>query len=190
MVPAAVSFAASADSAPLPDRIEFNRDIRSILADNCYSCHGPDSAHRKADLRIDTKGGLFEALKSKYPVVPGHPEKSELYQRITTDNPDDRMPEPKSNKRLAPRQIAMIKKWIEQGADWEGHWAFTPPKRPAVPKADEGSWSRNPIDRFVLARLNADGLKPSSEADKVTLIRRVTLDLIGLPPTPKEVDEF
>jgi hypothetical protein len=181
------------DSAPIPDKVEFNRDIRPILAGDCYTCHGPDSSQRKADLRLDTKDGLFTAIKDIHPVVPGHPDQSELFRRITADNPDDRMPEPKSNKRLSPRQIALIKKWIEQGAEWEGHWAFTPPKRPDVPKlesAEARNWARNPIDSFVLAHLTSEGLKPSPEADKTTLIRRVTLDLTGLPPTPKEVDTF
>ena len=176
--------------APLPDKIEFNRDIRPILTENCYSCHGPDASQRKAELRLDTKDGLFNALKDIHPVIPQHPETSEIYRRITNDNADERMPEPKSGRRLAPRQIALIKKWIEQGAPWQGHWAFTAPIRPALPSMADEKWPRNSIDRFVLGRLEADGLKPSPEADKSTLIRRVTLDLIGLPPTPKEVDDF
>jgi hypothetical protein len=184
------AWAASTENAPLPDRIEFNRDIRPILAENCYSCHGPDAGQRKADLRLDTKDGLFTAIKDVGPVIPEHADQSEVYRRITTDNADDRMPEPKSGRRLAPRQIALIKKWIEQGAPWQGHWAFTAPTRPRLPKDENASWARNPIDNFMLARLGAEGLKPSPEADKATLIRRVTLDLTGLPPTPKEVDDF
>ena len=114
MVHASAS-AAISDNAPLPDRIEFNRDVRPILAENCYSCHGPDASQRKADLRLDTKDGLFNAIKDNHPVVPERADESELYRRITTDNSDDRMPEPKSGRRLQPRQIALIKKWIEQG---------------------------------------------------------------------------
>ena len=189
MVHASAS-AAISDNAPLPDRIEFNRDVRPILAENCYSCHGPDASQRKADLRLDTKDGLFNAIKDNHPVVPERADESELYRRITTDNSDDRMPEPKSGRRLQPRQIALIKKWIEQGASWQGHWAFTAPTRPPLPKMEDASWVRNPIDAFALARMEAEGLKPSPEADKATLIRRATLDLTGLPPTPKEVDDF
>jgi hypothetical protein len=182
--------AAANKNAPLPDRIEFNRDIRPILAENCYSCHGPDAGQRKAKLRLDTKDGLFNAIKDIHPVVPEHADQSELYRRITTDNADDRMPEPKSGRRLSPRQIALIKRWIDQGARWQGHWAFTPPTRLALPRVQNTSWVRNAIDNFALARMEAEGLKPSPQADKSTLIRRVTLDLTGLPPTPREVDDF
>ncbi|HXE56316.1 MAG TPA: DUF1549 domain-containing protein, partial [Tepidisphaeraceae bacterium] len=189
-----VAFTASAAevpaNAPLPDKIQFNRDIQPILASNCYQCHGPDSGQRKADLRLDTKDGLFSLIKNDHPVVPGDPQHSELFRRITTDNVDDRMPEPKSGRRLAPRQIALIKKWIEQGAAWQGHWAFTAPVRPPLPDVKDASWVRNPIDRFVLSHLEAEGVKPSPAADKATLIRRVTLDLTGLPPTPQEIDAF
>ena len=174
----------------IPDPIQFNRDIRPILAENCYACHGPDANKRKADLRLDTKDSLFAAIKDKHPVVPGKTEQSELFRRITTDDPDERMPEPKSGKRLSERQIALLKKWIEQGAPWQGHWAFTAPVRPALPQLHDESWPPNAIDRFILARLQEEGLKPSPMADKASLIRRLTLDLTGLPPTPKEVDAF
>ena len=184
--------AARADEArqPVPDRIQFNRDIRPILAENCYACHGPDANKRKADLRLDTKDGLFAAIKDKHPVVPGNTDQSELFRRITADDPDERMPDPKSGKRLSDRQIALLKKWIEQGAPWQGHWAFTVPVRPLLPQVRDEAWTRNAIDRFILTRLEAEGLKPSPMADKATLIRRLTLDLTGLPPTPKEVDAF
>jgi len=181
---------ASPDTAPIPDRIEFNRDIRPVLAGNCYACHGPDAGQRKADLRLDTRDGLFAAIKNIVPIAPGKPGASEIFRRITTDNPDDRMPDPKSGKRLSERQIALIKKWIEQGAPWQGHWAFVPPSRLPLPQVGDKSWPRNAIDYFVLARLESDGLRPSPEASKETLIRRVTLDLTGLPPTPQEVDQF
>ena len=181
--------AADLESKPLPEKVEFNRDIRPILSENCYSCHGPDSGQRKANLRLDTKAGLLTAIKDKVPVVPSHPDQSELFRRITAEKPDDRMPDPGSNKHLSPRQIALMKKWIEQGAAWQGHWAFTPPVRSAVP--DEAShWARNPIDHFIEARLHAEGLAPSPEAEKTTLIRRVTFDLTGLPPTLQEVQSF
>ena len=193
---AATAFSATAGAeqaqpnAPIPERIQFNRDIRPILSENCYACHGPDANKRKADLRLDMKDGFFTALEDHRPVVPGKPDASELFRRITTDNADERMPEPKSNKRLTDRQITLIKKWIEQGAHWEGPWAFTAPTRPEVPKVKDASWPRNPIDAFILQRLEAEGLKPAPEAERATLIRRVTLDLTGLPPTPREVDDF
>jgi hypothetical protein len=181
--------AAEAVDKPLPDHIEFNRDIRPIFAENCYSCHGPDSAQRKADLRLDTKDGLLMAVKNKFPIVADHPEQSEIYRRITADKPDDRMPDPGSNKHLTQRQIALVKQWIEQGAVWQPHWAFIAPVRPEVP-GDVSKWARNPIDRFIEARLGVENLAPAPEADKTTLIRRVTFDLTGLPPTPQEVDAF
>jgi hypothetical protein len=181
--------AAEPDNKPLPDHIEFNRDIRPILSENCYSCHGPDAGQRKANLRLDTKDGFLTAIKNKFPVVPEHPERSELFRRITAEKPDERMPDPGSNKHLSARQIALMKKWIEQGAAWQGHWAFTAPMRPTVPD-QESKWAHNPIDRFIESRLYAENLAPAAEADKTTLIRRVTFDLTGLPPTLAEVDAF
>src|SRR5437016_223774 len=123
-----------ASERPLPVTIDFNRDIRPIFSENCYACHGPDKNKRKADLRLDTKDGLFSTLKSSQNIVPGHPEQSELYRRITAADPDERMPDPKSNKKLADRQMALIKKWIDQGAPWKGHWAYLPVERPNAPQ--------------------------------------------------------
>src|SRR5437588_722430 len=174
----------------VPDQIQFNRDIRPILSNNCFQCHGPDANKRKAELRLDTKDGLFSTHETRHTVVIGKPENSEIFKRITNPNPDERMPEPKSNKRLTDRQIALVKKWIEQGAPWQGHWAFIAPTRPALPQVKSDKWCRNAIDYFILARLEKEGLTPSPEANKETLIRRLTLDLTGLPPTPKEVDDF
>jgi hypothetical protein len=169
----------------IPEVVEFNRDIRPILSDNCYACHGPDKNARKADLRLDTKEGLL----SEDSVVPGKPDESELYQRLIADDPALRMPAPKTGKSLAPRQIALIRRWIEQGAKWEGHWAYIPPKRPkAIPDDPDGA--SHPIDRLVRARLREAGLRPSPEADRVTLIRRLSFDLVGLPPTKAEVNAF
>jgi hypothetical protein len=179
------SLARAADR-PLPQVIDFNRDIRPIFSENCYFCHGPDKNKRKGDLRLDTKEGLFSIHEKVPTVVPGHLEQSELYRRITTSNAEERMPDPKSNKKLADRQIALIKKWIEQGAPWKGHWAYLPVARPPVP---EGS-ADNPLDNFVLAMLKEAGLHPASEADRVTLIRRLSFDLTGLAPTPDQVREF
>src|SRR5687768_7111607 len=119
---------------PLPPQIDFNRDVRPILSENCYFCHGPDKNRRKADLRLDTKDELFALIEGKrHPVVAGKAEESEVYKRITTDDEADRMPDPKSGKHLSAREIAIIKKWIEQGAQWKGHWAYERPVRPAMP---------------------------------------------------------
>lgn len=175
---------------PLPDKISFNRDIRPILSENCFACHGFDPKTRKADLRLDTRDGALQKLDDGPAILPGKPAESLVYQRVVTEDEDDLMPPPSSKKTLTPRQKAVLKKWIEQGAAWEEHWAYTPVVRPAMPRPDDGGWVRNPIDAYVLDRLKREGLSPAKEADKVTLIRRVTLDLTGLPPTPKEVDDF
>jgi mono/diheme cytochrome c family protein len=180
----------SVANAVAPDKVQFNRDIRPILSDNCYQCHGPDKNQRKADLRLDTKDGLFSKIEDRHMLTPGHPEQSEIYLRITNSDADERMPQKKSNKTLTPAQIALIKKWIEQGADWEGHWAYIKPTRPASPQVTGEGLIRNGIDRFVLARLKEQGLRPSPQANRVTLIRRLSFDLLGLPPTPEEVNAF
>jgi mono/diheme cytochrome c family protein len=166
--------------------IEYNRDIRPILAENCFACHGPDSAARKADLRIDQRDAAVE-LKA---IVPGKPDESEMIRRIITDDERDVMPPKKSNKKLKPEQKELLKKWIATGAEYQAHWSFLTPTRPAVPQVKDKSWVRNPIDNFVLARLEAAGLKPAPEADRRTLARRLALDLTGLPPDPADVEEF
>jgi hypothetical protein len=175
---------------PLPKTIEFNRDIRPILADQCFTCHGPDKAKRKADLRLDTREGAFADLGGYRALVPGNLDKSELYRRITAADKEDRMPPVRSGRRLTRRQIALFKRWIEQGARWQKHWAFLPPRRLTPPQAQNTRWVRNPIDNFILDRLRREELSPSPEADRIALLRRVTLDLTGLPPTPAEVDAF
>ncbi len=172
--------------AQLPAVVEFNRDIRPILADNCYACHGPDKNQRKAELRLDQEESARADRGGYHAIVPGKPDESELYLRISSDITTERMPPKKFGKRPSPRQIALIKKWIEQGAKWDKHWSLIVPKRPEPPKGSAG----NPIDRFVRARLEQEGLKPSGEADRRTLLRRLSFDLIGLPPTPEEVDAF
>lgn len=171
---------------PATTKLDFNRHILPILSENCYACHGPDAKARKGELRLDTKDGLYNSGKSGATViVPGTPDASELFVRITAPADDSSlMPPVKSGKTLKPDQVAIIRKWIEQGAEYRGHWAYVPPQRPAVPAG------QNPIDYFVQAQLRFAGLSPNPEADKVTLIRRVTLDLTGLPPTPREVDAF
>jgi mono/diheme cytochrome c family protein len=172
----------------LPATVEFNRDIRPILSDACFHCHGPDQAKRKANLRLDTEEGAFADLGDGRALVPGKPDDSAVFVRITAVNERKRMPPIDSGRKLSERQIALIQRWIEQGAKWQKHWAFIPPKRPAVPVVKTAGWARNPIDAFVLARLEREGLAPSPEADRATLVRRVTLDLTGLPPTLAELD--
>lgn len=171
--------------------VQFNRDIRPILSQNCFACHGPDPAARKEGLRLDQEDGLFGDRKGGKAVIKGDPKKSLLYQRITTDDEDDIMPPPKSHKPpLKPAQRELIRKWIEQGAPWQALWSFIPPVRAPLPAVKDAAWARNPIDAFVLAKLEENGLSPAPQADKRSLIRRLTFDLTGLPPTPKEVDDF
>ncbi len=175
-----------------PATIEFNRDIRSILSDKCFTCHGPDKANRMTELRFDTEAGAKIALsEGRQSLVPGDPEKSELFRRIASHDESVRMPPAAmGHARLSDVEIDLIRRWIEQGAKWQGHWSFIPPKRPELPPVKNKKWSRNAIDTLVLHRLEREGLTPAAEADKTTLVRRVSLDLTGLPPTPAEVDAF
>ena len=171
--------------------IEYNRDVRPILAENCFACHGPDSAARKADLRLDT----FEAATTKSDgdhaaIVPGNLDASELIRRILTSDEDDVMPPRKTKKVLKPAEVEVLKSWIAQGAEYQDHWSFIPPSRPEIPQVKNPGWVRNQIDAFVLARLEQQGLSPAQEADRPTLARRLSLDLTGLPPAPQEVQAF
>jgi len=171
--------------------VDFNRDIRPILSDNCFACHGPDEQARKAGLRFDVKEEAFKPAKSgDLAIVPGHPDKSSLVARILTTNEDDVMPPVKSGKKLTPQQIEKLRTWIGEGAAWQNHWAFETPRSPNLPAVRNRRWARNEIDDFVLARLEREGMSPSPEADKATLIRRAALDVTGLPPTVEEVDAF
>jgi hypothetical protein len=175
---------------PLPAQVEFNRDIRPILSDTCFTCHGPDKAKRKADLRLDLEASAKARIEDHFAIVPGKPAESELIRRITTRDDEDRMPPAKAGRQLTARQVALLQRWIEQGAPWQAHWSFIPPQRTPLPAVHTGAWPRNPIDHFILARLEREGLHPSAEADRATLLRRVSLDLTGLPPTLAEVDAF
>ena len=166
--------------------IDFNRDIRPIFAARCFACHGPDESHREADLRLDDRDAAIEYGA----IVPNSSDESLLIERIFTDDPDLQMPPPHTNDTLTAEQKEKFKKWIQEGAPYAEHWAFVPPEKPSVPEVSDSTWPRDNIDRFVLARLEKEGLKPSAEADKYALIRRVYLDLIGLPPTPAEADSF
>ena len=172
--------------------VEFNRDIRPILSDKCFTCHGPDAGNRKTKLRFDIESGAkIELSSGRFSIVPGNPAKSELYRRISADNQAVRMPPAYAGKEpLTAHEIDLIQNWIAQGARWQAHWSFIPPRRPQIPTSSEAGWVRNPIDNFVAARLAREGLKPSPEADKTTLLRRVTLDLTGLPPTPEEAAAY
>src|SRR5258705_13064827 len=167
--------------------IDFNRDIRPILSDTCFSCHGPDPTQRKAGLRFDTKDGAFARSGV---IVPGDSLNSRLIKRIAATEPEMRMPPTASGRTLSAKQIELLRRWIDEGAKWNTHWAYLTPKRPEPPKVSAPAWPHNAIDNFILARLEREGLKPSAPADKVTLLRRVTLDLTGLPPTPAETASF
>ena len=182
---------AAAPGARAADTLHFDRDIRPLLSDHCFACHGPDGGKRKAGLRLDTREGLFGAGKSGATVVvPGQPDRSELLKRITAADPGELMPPPKSGKPLSPAQVALLRRWVEQGAPWSPGWAFTAPQLSKVPEVKLAAWPRHDLDRFILTALEQRGWRPAAEADRVTLIRRLSYDLLGLPPTPEEVDAF
>ena len=177
----ALSFAGAgsvlaADAQPA-GKLSFNRDIRPILVENCFSCHGADSAGRKADLRLDQRDDAVESGA----IAPGDPDSSVALDRIFSDDPDEVMPPPAVKKTLTAEQKELLKRWIAEGAEYEPHWSFIPPKRPGPPAVRGEAWIRNPIDRFVLARLEAEGLEPAPEAGRHVLARRLALDLTGLP---------
>ncbi|QEH37009.1 Planctomycete cytochrome C [Aquisphaera giovannonii] len=174
-----------------PQAIRFNRDVRPILSDRCFQCHGPDASQRKGNLRLDGRqAATAPAASGEAAIVPGKPDESELIRRITTHEAEDVMPPAKVGKPITPSEARILRTWIEQGAQYEGHWAFIPPERPAVPPVRDRPWVSNPIDAFILARLEKEGLKPSPEADRTTLVRRLSLDLVGLPPSVPDVDAF
>ncbi len=176
-----------AAQAATPDKLSYNRDIRPILSDNCFYCHGPDEKHREAKLRLDVREDAVRDLGGYAAIVPGKVDASELIKRITTDDEDDLMPPVKSKKKLTPQQKDTLRRWIAQGANYERHWSFEPLKRVAPPEVAGAAY---PIDRFIRARLAEEKLAPSPAADTATLIRRVSLDLTGLPPSPEEVEAF
>lgn len=175
---------------PVPQTIQFNRDVRPILSENCYACHGPDKNKRKAKLRLDIETGALADLDGHSAIVPGKIKESELYRRITTTDEDDHMPPAKSGRKLSSRDIEILTRWIEQGAKWQPHWSYIPPSRSPLPKVKNRSWPKTQIDHFILQRLETEGLRPSLEADRRTLIRRLSFDLIGLPPAFEEVEAF
>jgi hypothetical protein len=176
------SVAGVPEAAPL----EFNRDIRPIITENCFACHGPDKNQRKAKLRLDVR----EIALEKGAIVPGKPGESKLIEHIFSSDPEEIMPPPKSRKVLSAAQKAMLRQWIAAGAEYEPHWAYIRLKRPSVPQPNESSWVRDPIDAFILHALEEKQIRPSKEASKATLLRRLSLDLMGLPPTPEELEKF
>ncbi|MFO0888120.1 MAG: PSD1 and planctomycete cytochrome C domain-containing protein [Isosphaeraceae bacterium] len=180
-----------ADEKATPARpVKFTRDIRPILARHCFACHGPDEGQRKAKLRLDTREGALADRDGGRPFAPGSVDESEALRRITSDDPTEQMPPGGKEKRLSAEQVALLTSWVEQGAPWESHWAFEKPARPPLPPVQHPGWPKNPIDRFVLARLEREGLTPAPEADPATLLRRACLDLTGLPPTPEQAAAF
>ena len=172
------------------DQVSFNRDIRPILSRNCFHCHGPDSTHREADLRLDIETGLKSTSDEEAIIHPGKPDQSQLFERVSSTDADLVMPPADSGKSLKPAEIELIKQWIAAGAPWSKHWAYQRPQSSPIPDVKNQNWPVNWIDRFILSRLEQQNLQPAAEADKVTLIRRLSFDLTGLPPTPQDVDQF
>lgn len=185
-----VSVLAHCAAVHADELIRYSRDIRPILSGKCFQCHGPDAAHREADLRLDTREGAIAALGDHAAIVPGDASKSELIRRVSSTDAAEQMPPPELGKSLTQREIELLKKWIESGAEYEAHWAYLPIQSPKLPEIKNAAQVRNEIDHFILAKLENEGLSLSPEADKVTLLRRVSLDLIGMPPSPEEVKAF
>ncbi len=182
----------SVTAKKIPATIDFNLHVKPILSDRCYTCHGPDNNKREAGLRLDTKKGAFAALKESegHAFVAGKPQESAALMRMTSTDPDEVMPPPESNLQLTDYEIEVLKKWVKQGAEWKAHWAFIPPERPELPEVKDEDWVQNPIDNFVLSKLEEEGFQPAEKASKEKLLRRVTFDLTGLPPTVEELDAF
>jgi len=192
VVALSITFAlASSVNAAEPAKLSFNRDVRPILSENCFQCHGFDDKTREAGLRLDQHDAAIKKTDSGvFPIVPGSADKSDVIARVTSKDKEMMMPPPSTHKKLSAKQIDTLRRWINEGAEYQGHWAWIVPQRPEPPPVANKAWAKNAIDQFILARLEAEKLKPSPEADRTTLIRRVTLDLTGLPPTPAEVDAF
>jgi hypothetical protein len=181
---------AGACLAAAPGQVDFSREVRPILSENCFQCHGPDEKARKAGRRLDTLEGALAEKEGVRAVVPGDPGKSELLARVGSSDPEEVMPPPKTHKKVMPAQAEILRRWIEQGAAWGKHWAYEAPIALPPPAVKEAGRVRNPVDNFVLARLEREGLPPAPEADRRTLLRRVSLDLTGLPPSLEEVEAF
>ncbi|MEO2036878.1 MAG: PSD1 and planctomycete cytochrome C domain-containing protein [Planctomycetaceae bacterium] len=191
LVVCSILFGASLSARAAPDDSpDFNRDVRPLLSDRCFACHGPDEERREADLRLDKSESLFKDRDGHRVIVPGDPHSSELLERVTAIDPDLRMPPAENGKLLTEEEIEILRRWIVDGAPTAAHWAFVPPQRHAVPETQQRNWSAGWIDDFVLGRLEAAGREPSPEADAVTLVRRLHFDLTGLPPSPEAVAQF
>ena len=192
LLPPSVLACVLAVSTALATPVDFNRQILPILVENCFTCHGPDADERKAELRLDThEGALGKGESGDVAVVPGKSAESAVIARILSKDRDEVMPPPKSKHQLTAAQKDLLRRWIDEGAAWGSHWAYDPPKVPAIPEVRMPARTiRNPIDHFVLARLEREGVEPSPEADRRTLLRRLSLDLLGLPPTPEQVQAF
>ncbi|MFP6649111.1 MAG: DUF1549 domain-containing protein, partial [Pirellulaceae bacterium] len=175
-----------------PGQVDFNQHVRAILSDRCYKCHGPDSENRQGDLRFDQSEDALQARASSGLLViqPGKPTRSELYQRISSTDPDVQMPPPDSKLELSPSEIEVLGRWIKQGAAWDDHWSFVSPAESTLPRVIQQGWVRNAVDRFVLSRLEAAGISPGEDAQPEQLIRRLSFDLAGLPPTLAEIDQY
>ena len=180
-----------ADRATSAGRVvDFGREVRPLLAESCFACHGPDEQARQAGLRLDVQEGVF-ADRGAFggpAIVAGDAEESLLVHRVSAGDPVTRMP--RGGEALSESDVETLRLWIDQGAEWESHWAFIAPERPLVPMVSDAEWPRSAVDNFILERLEAEGLSPSEEADRATLLRRVTLDLTGVPPTPTELSDF
>ncbi len=190
--PQQVSFPEAVE-AKLPETVDFNLHVKPILSDRCFACHGPDENKQEAGLRLDIEEYALAALvdaPNQFAIVPHRPHESELYHRISSDDPEFQMPPPDANLSLSEEEIAVLTRWIEQGAEYKPHWSFIKPEKYPRPAVQDEAWIQNPIDRFVLARLEREDLTPAPEAPRVQLLRRVTFDLTGLPPTPEEIEAF
>jgi hypothetical protein len=190
-VACALALESSVVGAPVPkDQVNFSSRIRPVISAKCFPCHGPDDKTRKAKLRLDIREQATKEREGIFPIKPGDLKNSEMIRRITSTDPEEIMPPPKAGHPLTPQEIELLEKWVQQGAPYAGHWSFTKPERPPLPKIKQRSWAKNGIDHFILAKLDENKLKPSPPADRYALIRRLSLDLIGLPPTPAEVEDF
>jgi len=187
------AFTKQSKESSIPEFVDFNYHVRPILSDRCFKCHGPDAKARKAGLRLDTEEGAFAALKddpTHHVLVPGDPLQSAMYARMITTDTAEVMPPPSSNLSLTKNEIEVIRKWIAQGAKYKKHWSFIPPVKPVVPEVDDDMHAVNAIDNFVFVKQASYGLEPNEQAEKETLLKRVSMDLTGLPPTIEQQDRF
>jgi len=183
----------TAQLTQLPEKVDFNFHIKPILSDRCFKCHGPDENAREADLRFDIKEvafALLDSAENRYAIVPGDLKKSQLAHRISSTDPEYMMPPPEANLPLSEYEIALLKKWIKQGAEWKQHWSFIPPEKRALPKVKNEQWAASEIDYFVLKKLEGTGLNSAEPETKGKLLRRLSFGLTGLPPSPTELTDF